>query len=890
MSEGRWLKRSERWFRLLLRFYPAHFREEMGQAVVETYRDRARGALQRGGLPSLGWVWLRALTDSLRNGIGERLRPSIAWRRLGAWGRDSELVFRRLGRAPLFVGTMVGTLAVGLGAFAVVYVVVDNVLLEPLPYQNPDDVYVVWRDYGWFDLDRGALAGTDITTLDAAGGVIQDAVGVDRETVTLTGGADAPPQEVGVLVSSPDLFEFLGVRPALGRGFAPDEVGPGRPNVVVLGHGLWTQTFGADPGVLGTELRLDGDPYTVIGVMGPDFRFIQPSGLGAPEDTDLYVTFDHHLAETPPVAGSYGGLVRAAPGASPEAVEAAVARVGEIVDERDFEGKGLRLYAVGMKEDLVSKFRPALVALGLAGLLLVLVLMVNLAALLLVRATRREREFAISRALGADRPAIVRATLLEGGVLGALGGVSAALVAMWGARTLAAMAPADLPRRASIAMDAESAAVVVGVGLLLGLVAGAVPATWATRTRLATLLQRAAVRGGGGHLRMRRGLVVVQVALALVLLSTGGLVVRSFEQLLRADPGFEPADVLTLRVPTTGSQYPGPEEIRAVQDRIHAGLAALPGVRAVGAVSDLPLTAQASQVGVRFPAAPGNTGDPDHDQPLVDRFHIRPGFFEALRIPVLAGRGFEEGSLGAGEAVIDRTLAAQFFSFPAGDPVGATLVYGADSLTVVGVVEHARQYDVHEDGYPQVYLPADEYVHGSLYWTLRTDRPALSLASDARAAIWRIDRGLAVADVRTMDQAVSDSLRQQQVSAVLIAGFALGALLLAAMGIYGVVAGSVTRRHQEIAVRMAFGAERDQVLRLIVGEGMSLVLLGVLVGTPGVIAASRVLDASLVGVSPFDPLTLGAVAVGLALVALTACYLPGRRVSGIDPMGLLRQE
>lgn len=891
MNDERWLGRSEHWFRLLLRLYPAHFREELGGGVVETYRDRARAALRRRGLVSLAWVWLRALADSLRNGLGERLRPSIAWRRLGRWGRDSERVFRRLARAPLFVAVMVGTLAVGLGAFAVVYAVVDKVLLEPLPYEDPEDLYVVWREYGWFELDRGALAGTDITTLDVADGVIEGAVGVDRETVTLTGAGDARPREVGLLVSSPDLFELLGVRPARGRGFAPGEVGPGRPNVVVLGHDLWRRGFGADPMILGSDIQLDGEPYRVIGVMGPDFRFLQPSGLGAPEDVELYATFDHHLAETDPGAGSYGGLIRARPGSSRQAVEAAVARVGSLVDRRDFGGRGLRLYPVGMKDDIVAGVRPALVALGLAGSLLVLVLMVNLSTLLLVRATRREREFAVSRALGADGPALIRATLLEGGMLGLLGGATGALLAVWGTRALVGLAPLDLPRRASVGVDWETAAVAVGVGALLGLLAGAVPAAWATRTRLATLLRTAAVRGGGGHQRMRRGLVVVQVALALVLLSTGGLVVRSFEQLLRARPGFEPSDVLTLRVPVTGNQYPGPEEIGAVQERIHAELAALPGVRVVGAISELPLTAEANQTGVHFPSAPGNTGDPDHDQPLVDRFHVRPGTFEALRIPLLAGRSFSpDASRGAGEVVIDRTLAATFFSFPAGDPLGTTLLFGGDSLTVVGVVEHARQYDVHRDDRPQVYLRSDEYVRGSLTWTLRTEGPPMSLASEARAAVWRIDPTLAVAEVRSMEEVVSASLRQQRVSAVLIAGFALGALLLAAMGIYGVVAGSVTRRRHELAVRMAFGAERDQVLRLVVGEGMLLVLLGILVGAPGVIAASRVIDAVLVGVSPFDPLTLMAVAAGLALIALAACYLPGRRVSGIDPMGLLRQE
>lgn len=889
MREERLLKVSEHWWRLLLRLYPSHFREEMGDAVVETYRDRARAGLRRGGVLALAWVWLRALVDALRNGPGERVRPSVAWRRLGNWGRDSELVLRRLLRAPVFTASMVGTLTVGLGAFAVVYAVVDKVLLEPLPYENPDDLYFAWREYTWFELDRGWLGGPDVEALRTAGGVIEDAAGLQRESVTLGGGEGGEPQEVARMESTPNLFDLLGVRPALGRGFAPGEVGPDRPAVVVLTHDIWKDRFAADPTVVGTEIRLDGQPFTVIGVMGKDFRFVRHSSLGAPQGADLYTTFDYHLAEQPPGAGSFAGLVRARPGSDPEALTAAVSRVGQMVDERDFEGKGLRLYAVGMKSDLLSGIRPALVVLGLAGLLLVLVLMVNLATLLLSRAAQREREFAISRALGADRMALVRAMLLEGGVLGMLGGIGGAIVAIWGTRALVALAPLDLPRRESIVVDWSVAAVVIGLGTLLGLIAGAVPATWASRMRLSTLLGATAVRGGGGHGRMRRSMVAVQVALALVLLTTGGLVVRSFEQLLRADPGFDPAGVLTFKVPVTSDRYPDAAAVRSVQDRIHAELSRLPGVRAVGAASALPLGADASQTTVHFPAAPGNTGDPDHDQPLIDRIHVRPGYFDALRIPVLAGRPFEEEQReGAGEVVIDRTLAATFF--PSGDPIGAILAYGTDSLTVVGVVDHARLYDVHRDDRPQIYLRNDRYTNPTLAWTVRTDRPPMSLAAEARAAIWRIDPELAVSELRTMDRVVSESLRQQRVSAVLIAGFSLGALLLAAMGLFGVVSGSVTRRRHELAVRMALGAERGRVIRLVLGEGMLLVVAGLLVGAPGIYLAARVISGVLVGVSPFDPLTLGAVAFGLAAVALVACYIPARRVSGIEPAGLLRQE
>ncbi len=884
------LRASRRWFRLLLRLYPPDFREEMGADFVTTYTDDARAALARGGRLALVGVWLRALFDSARNGPAERAHPAVRWRRGGNWGRDTELTVRRLVRAPVFVLTMLGTLTVGLGAFAVVYAVVHKVLIAPLPYERPDDLFYVWRDYrAFFDLDRGWLGGTDVAALREAGGVIEDAAGLLRQRVTLGGVTGAEPSEISIIVSTPNLFELLGVRPALGRGFRPEDGGEGRAPVIVLTHALWVR-LGEEPSIVGQDVRLNGQPYTVIGVMPRAFSFVRNSSLGPPEPADAYTTVDYDLATTDPGAGSYAGLVRVRAGTSFENVESAVTAVAQFVDERDFEGRGLRLYPVGLEPDLVARVRPALVVLGLAGVFLVLVLMVNLATLLLVRALQRQHEFAVARALGANRVALMRALLLEGGLLGLLGGIGATLLAVWGTDVLVGLAPLDLPRRDAITVDWQVAGVVIGVGLLLGLVAGLVPAIWATRTRLAALLGSAAVRGGGGgQSTMRRGMVAVQVALSLILLSTGGLVVRSFERLLRADPGFDAAGVLTLRVPVSGTRYPSDTAAIALHDRMQSALAALPGVSAAGAASALPLSADANQTTVRFPGAPGNTGDEETDAPLIDYMTVRGDYLETLDIRVIDGRPLDpdrrEGTI---EALIDRTLAAQFF--PASSAVGALLRMGDDSLSVVGVVEHARLYDVHQDGRPQVYLPNDRVVYYSLAYALRTTRDPIALVPEVRAAIRRIDPELALADVMPMEQLVSDSLRQQRVSAVLIGGFALGALLLAAMGLFGVVSGSVTRRRHEIAVRLALGADHGRVLGMVLREGAALIGLGLMLGVPGVYFAGRAIGGVLVGVSPFDPATLLMVALGLGAVTLFACYLPARRVVGIEPARSLRQE
>ena len=891
MSDERALRVAERWFRALLLLYPADFREEMGESVVETYRDRARDALHRGGRANLWLFEVRALFDFLRNGIGERIRPVIGWRRSGNWGRDMETVARRLTRAPVFTVAVLGTLTIGLGAFATVFTVVQKVLLAPLPYERPEDLYWVWRDYSAiFDLDRGWLGGTDVAALDSAGGAIEAAVGLRRWTATLGGSGSEEPREISVMVSTDNLFRVLGSEPLIGRAFAPGESGEGRAGVVVLGYDLWRTHFGGDSAIIGRELRLDEELFTVIGVMGSGFNFVRHSSTGPAEDADAYLTFDYALAETDPGSGAFSGLIRAKHGASPQAVAAQVTSIGKHLDERDFSSRGVRWYAVAAKEDLIADVRPALAVLGIAGAFLVLVLTVNLATLLLSRAVQREREFAVSRALGANPMALARATLFEGGLLGLLGGAGGALAANWGIGLLTSLAPPNLPRLESIGLDAGIVAIILVTGASLGLAAGLLPATWATRSNLTTLLSKAAVRGGGaGGGWMRRGLVVVQVALSLILLSTGGLVVKSFERLLQAQPGFVPDGVLTLRIPMSLARFP--EEIQAIvmHRRLQEAMRAVPGVTHVGATTSLPLTANADQTGIMFPGAPGNTGVEEHDAPLVDVIRVRPGLMPALSIPILQGTDFgppREG--GYREALIDRTLANDFY--PNGGATGSLILSDEDTLIVAGVVEHARQYDLHRDGRGQLFIRNDDYPAATLNWAIRSTRDPEAIVPDVIAAVRRVDPALAVADIRPMNRIVDEALRQQRLSATLVGGFSLGALLLAAMGLFGVVSGAVTRRQHELAVRMALGAAHGRILQLVLREGAVLIGLGVLIAIPCMIFTGRAIRATLVGISPFDPATLLAVIAGLTIVTLAACYVPARRVTIIQPASALRQD
>jgi len=890
MRGDRLLALSESWARLLLRFYPPDFRDEMGEAVVEAYRDRAREALSRGGFLRLAALWLRALVDSLRNGPGERRRPAASWRRSGNWGRDAEIATRRLLRAPAFLAATVGTLTLGLGMFAVVFAVVDKVLIEPMPYRNPDDLYFVWRDYGpIMDMKRGSLAGPDIAELQKSSHVIEGAVGLQP----FLGGIFAlreggEPMEIAVTVTSPGLFELLGVAPALGRTFAAEEVGPGHPRVMVLTHDLWTR-LGADSAIVGSSVRLQGNPYTVIGVMPKGFTFVRNDSLGPAQRADAYTTFGVNLAEGGAQRGMYSGLIRARHGAAPQQVGAAVDAAGRAIDARDFSGRGLRLYPVGLHADLVSRLRPALYVLAAAGSILALMLLVNLSSVLLARAAQRDHEFAVSRALGANSIAVVRATLFEGGLLGLVGGALGALLASLATRALVSVAPLELPRRDAIALDAQSAFLVVAIGTALGLLAGVLPATWAARASLQSLLASSSVRGGGGHGRMRRGMIATQVALSLVLLSSGALVVKSFERLLRADPGFKPEGVLSVRVRTPPEFFPQMAEAVAFQDRVLAALEALPGSTGASATSSLPLTASAGQAMIRIPGAPGNTGDADKDALLVDLIAARARYLEVMGMRLLAGRGFESARPeGVREALIDSAVARRFF--PAANPIGARIAQGDNAVTIVGVFEQARLYDVHQDGRPQVIMRSEDLGVRPLFYVVRSERDPRSMLAEVRAAVRRLDARVAVGDPRTLEEIVENALRPQRTSAALITAFALGALLLAAMGLFGVVANSVTRRRHEIAVRLALGADHGRVLRLVLREGALLVGIGVLIGMPGMLAAGGLIRGVLVGVSPSDPLTLLAVGLGLAAVTLSTCYVPARRVLQIEPAQLLREE
>jgi putative ABC transport system permease protein len=858
---------SEKFFRLLLRLYPVDFRDEFGDALVQTYIDRSRD-----GRPVR--VWFAAVVDSLRNGLGERLRPAVAWRRGGDWGRDLELVTRRFRQKPWFTATVICTLTVGLGIFAVVYTAIDKILLEPLPYKDSGDLYKPVLDIDYLSIRAAGLKSSEIVDLERSGGPIEDLAVFDcgNGAIPATDNRDA--FHINMMVASPNLFDLLGSPAALGRVFRRDEY---TSEAIVLSDAMWRR-LGAYPEIVGSKLRIGGVTHTVVGVMKPGFGFT----CATASLPDVYVPVSIPLSQLPPDNYDLNTIMRVHHGTSAAAASRAVQAFNESYPQKR---RGVKMYAVGLQTDLVKQVRPALLALAFAGIFLILVLTVNLASLLLARAAEREKEFAVSRALGGSGPAVVRATLLEGGLLGFIGGVAGVLIGIWGARLLVAIGPLDLPRRDTIALDPTIAIIVITAGIVLGFTAATVPAAWAARVSLGSLISASAVRGGASSSRMRRGLVVVQVALSLVLLSTGGLVVRSFQRLLAADPGFRPDGVLTLRLSTR--VLTKAEDVRSFHDRVTAELQRLPGVTHVSATSALPLSGGQSWGVIKFPGAPGNTGDVG-DKPFVDRVFTRAGYVQTMGMKLLAGRDFEEPHrAGIKEALIDQYLAKQFF--PNSSPLGQTVVDNDAKFTIIGVVQQARMHDLHKDGRSQVFYSADEFPPAYSFYVIRTDKDPHALISGARSVIRQIERRIPVSMMFTMDEIVADARSRERISAALTAGLALGALLLVSMGLFGMISGSVARRSGELAVRLALGATHGNVIRLVVGEGARLIFVGLLIGIPGIYMAGEAIRGFLILASPFDGPTLVVVVSGLTAVALLACYLAARRVTAIDPDRLLRE-
>ncbi|HJU89705.1 MAG TPA: ABC transporter permease [Gemmatimonadaceae bacterium] len=811
--------------------------------------------------------------------------------------RDIHYAFRSLGRARAFSIASICALALGIGATAAVFSVVNGVLLRPLPYKDPDRLVVVLHE------GTQPVAVANFIDWQRESRSFERMGAADYWTPNLAG--TETPEKVWALKLTPDVFPLLGVQPARGRVFLPDEDQPGRDRVVVLSHSLWQRRYGADPAIVGREMVLNGQTYTIIGVMPESFRFAPFWATRA----ELWVP--NSLADR---LGRRGGnslrvFARLRPGVTLAQARAEMATITARL-EREYPGTNRNVMVVPLTERVLGGVRPALLILLGAVAFVLLIACANVAHLLLARAAARRREMAVRTTLGASPLRIVQQCLAEGLLLSLAGGLLGMLLARVGVGTLLSLAPSDLPRLEMVRLDSRVLGVAMGVALLTGLVFGIIPAVKALRAELGESL-REGERGsteGIARNRARSTLIVSEFALALVLLVGAGLMMRTFVKLRAIDPGFDPRNVVTMVVPIAGTAQQEPARRAPFFSTVLERVAAVPGVESASAINHLPLAGD--YWGYPFWIEGRPTPKPGEGQGGAYRV-VMADYFETMRIPLVHGRGIQASDRmdSPPVVVVNETLARRFW--PGEDAVGKRLTLDNPTdpeppvwRTVVGVAKDTRESDWTGEIWNEMYTPylqnrqylESEGAHVA-YMTLVVRRECAAERCDAsvlvpavRDALSSIDRAVPLAEIQTMEQVVSAAKSDTRFYLTLLGAFAVVALLLAAVGIYGVMSYSVSRRTHEIGIRIALGAQPHNVLGLVIGQGMTLAIVGAVAGLAAALALSRLMSTLLYGVQATDALTFTLVVLVLVGVALLASYLPARRATRTDPLAALRHE
>jgi putative ABC transport system permease protein len=811
--------------------------------------------------------------------------------------KDVRYALRTLRDRPVFTLVAVITLALGIGANSAIFSVVSTVLLNPLPYREPDRLVVAL--YGGGQSSSNPVSPTEFRDWQEQSSVFEQMAAASLWGPNMTG-RDQPEQIRG-LQATGNLFDMLGVEAALGRGFTVEDDKAGAEPVVVLSDQLWKRRFGSDPSIIGQTLTLDGRSYTVIGVMSPSFQF--PFFWAT--RTELWTPSQLSNGEFTRRARFLRVFARLKPDVTVAQAQAEMDAISaRLTEQYPDTNTGLRAVVTPLHERITGQYRSTLlVLLGAVGFVL-LIACTNVANLLLARASAREREIAVRLALGATRARLIRQLLTESVMLAIIGGAAGLALAFWSVRALVAGLPADaLPRQQGIGVDAGVFAFTLILCLLTGIVFGLVPAIHSSKTDLNESLKSGGKNAAGDSRgrSMRSGLVVAELALALMLLVGAGLMTRSFIRLQSIDPGFNAQNLLTMTISVAGTGHaPASQRAQFFQQALER-IEALPGVRSASFVNHLPLGGdrwgtQFTIEGMSAPA-PGQT-------PGTAFRVAHSGYMETMGIQMIAGRDFNErDTLDApGVIIINEAIANKFW--PGEDPLGKRIKLGDIEaqipwLSIIGVVRQVKQEDWAEEGRNEIYIP---YLQARLYLTspqahnqyltlvAKTDSDANNLASAIRREVWAIEPNAPISSVATMEEVIANEVWQPRLSMFLLGGFAVVALLLAAIGIYGVMSYSVTRRIQEIGVRMALGASQGDILKLVVSQGLKLSLIGIAIGLGAAFALSRLLEGLLYQVSPTDPVTFALVAFVLGAVAFASCYLPARRAAKVDPQVALRYE
>jgi predicted permease len=813
---------------------------------------------------------------------------------------------RTLLKKPGFTAVAVITLALGIGANSAIFSVVNSILLRTLPYKEPQRLMMVWTRITQLESTSGqtqfANSATDFIEWRNQNQSFEQIAAFCNHNFNLSGGGE--PEFLGGVGASASLLPLLGVEAKLGRTFRTEEDQPGADRVVILSHGLWERRFASDPEIIGKKLTLNEGTYTVVGVMPPGFQFpgkdSMLAGLRFPQRVDFYIP----LALTASEASDRGRLYLAVIGRLKPQVTIAQAQadmdaVADRLVKQYKNGRGVVL--VSLQQQVVGKARNALLIFLGAVAFVLLIACANVANLLLTRAAARHKEMAIRSALGASRLRLIRQLLTESLLLAMLGGTVGLVLALWVVKLLIAIGPTNLPRADAISVDGRVLSFTLLISLLTGIIFGLAPALQASRLDLNESLKEGGTTSAvsSGRNRIRSLLVVSQVAVALMLLIGAGLMIRSFVRLLGVDPGFDPQHILTLDVRLPLSKYAGPQadyagpQAAAFFQQVIERLKTLPGVRAAGGANPLPLSGGEEGSGFviagRWPPAPGEVFN-------AGRRWVSPDYFKVMGIRLQTGRAFTEsdGSGAPRVLIINEAFVRTFF--PDKDPIGKRLFFnrGSDGgyawREIVGVVKDVKHSALDSDPKPEMYFPFSQFPSWNMTLVARTSGDPMSLVAAARRQVLAVDPNQAISNVSTMEQLMDNSVSQRRFNMLLLSIFAAISLVLAAVGIYSVLAYSVAQRTQEIGVRMALGARAANVLKLIIGQGMVLVLIGAALGLAAAFALTRVLTGLLYGVSPTDPATFAMIALLLLGVALVACYLPARRATKVDPIIALRFE
>ncbi len=791
-----------------------------------------------------------------------------------------------------FAAVAILTLALGIGANTAIFSVVNAVLLRSLPFANAERTVVVWENNRAGNHPQNVISSANFLDWQDQQSVFDEMSVFYDARLNLTSMGE--PEEIPAQAATTNLFALLGVEPALGRTFAPDDAEKGRDDMVILSHGLWQRRFGGAPDIIGKTLTLNGARTTVIGVLPAGFKWFIKEGSLTGKPAEMWMPFKL-TAELRERKGRFTmAVARLKPGVSLQQAQTDMNGIASRLEAQHPEfNKNWGVNLVPVREQLAGEIKMALlVLLGAVGFVL-LIACANVANLLLARAAARQREMAIRAALGAGRWRVVRQLLTESLLLAFFGGGLGLLLALWGVDALMAFSPPNLIGADHVGISLPVLGFTFVVALATGIVFGLVPAFEASRFNLNDALKEGG-KSNMGTTRSRRArnlFVVAEIALALVLLVGAGLMIKSFVRLQAIDPGFDPENVLTMQVRLSPSKYREENKKIAFFREAAARIGSLPGVRAVGTISFLPFASLGAATDFTIEGKPLPTAG---EKAVTDVRVTDENFFRVMNIPILRGRAFtaQEATEKRQVAVISDALARKYF--PGEDPLGKRITVEMtdtpEPAEIIGVVGDIKHQTLDAETRPMVYWAHPQLPYSSMTIVVRTAGNPANLANAAQHEIQTIDKDQPVSDVRTMKAWLGESLARTRFGALLLGLFAALALVLAAVGIYGVMSYTVAQSTHEIGIRLALGAQARDVMKLVVRQGMMLALAGIGVGVIGAVAVTRVMQSLLYGVSAVDPTTFAIVSIALALVALLACYIPARRAMKVDPMTALRYE